>query len=130
MTEEQRDELMQKLVDRVEEEIKSDIYEGDTTVLDELLHLVPVQYLIGYLPDEEEWAEFLELNKKDLNKEKDYVGFGVDDVYYRIEEEYSHLNPTDEHCKAILAICSNNVDFSQGLGWDDLDSAIESFYGI
>jgi hypothetical protein len=127
MTEQQREDLMQKLVDRVEEAIKTDIYEGDTTVLDELLHLVPVPHLIGYLP-EEEWTPFFELNKKDLNKEKDYVGFDVDDVHFRIEEEYPHHKPTDKDCKAILAICSNNADYSVGLSWDDLDSAIEDYY--
>lgn len=39
----------QKLVDKVIEEIKQDIQDGDLTVLDELLKFVPEKYLKGYL---------------------------------------------------------------------------------
>ena len=41
----------QELVDKVIEEIKKDIAQGDTTVLDELLKFTPIEYLKGSLPD-------------------------------------------------------------------------------
>ena len=48
---------MQALIDRVIEEIKNDIVNGDVTALDELLSFIPRENLIGYLP-EEEWERF------------------------------------------------------------------------
>lgn len=48
---------MSKLIDRVIEEIKMDIYSGDVTALDELLTFIPKENLIGYLP-EEEWEQY------------------------------------------------------------------------
>ena len=41
----------QELVDKVIEEIKRDIENGDVTALDELLKFVPIEYLKGYLPE-------------------------------------------------------------------------------
>ena len=49
--------MNQVLIDRVLEQIKSDIAMGDLTSLDELLTFVPRENLIGYLP-EEEWERF------------------------------------------------------------------------
>ena len=45
------------LIDRVIEEIKSDILMSDLTALDELLTFIPREYLLGYLP-EEEWEKY------------------------------------------------------------------------
>lgn len=47
----------QNLVDRVIEEIKSDINSGDVTALDELLLKTDVSLLVHYLP-EEEWKNY------------------------------------------------------------------------
>jgi len=41
----------QELVDKVIEQIKKDIAQGDTTVLDELLKFIPIEYLKGSLPE-------------------------------------------------------------------------------
>lgn len=42
------------LVDMVIEQIRQDIEEGDVSALDELLHLVPEQFLLGFLHEPEE----------------------------------------------------------------------------
>jgi hypothetical protein len=61
----------QKLVNRVIDELKSDIEHGDETVLNELLHIIPVKNLIESL-SEEEWRYWKELEKveKIRNKNK------------------------------------------------------------
>jgi hypothetical protein len=41
----------QELIDEVIEQIKKDIGEGDTTALDVMLNALPVQTLMGYLPE-------------------------------------------------------------------------------
>jgi hypothetical protein len=41
----------QPLVDKVIEQIKKDIADGDVTVLDELLKFIPIEYLLGSLPE-------------------------------------------------------------------------------
>lgn len=41
----------QELIDEVIEQIKKDITEGDVTALDEMLNALPVQRLLGYLPE-------------------------------------------------------------------------------
>jgi hypothetical protein len=48
---------MEKLIDRVIEEIRRDIEIGDVTSLEELLNFVPIKNLIAYLP-EEEWSKY------------------------------------------------------------------------
>jgi hypothetical protein len=45
------------LIERVVEEIKRDIDNGDVTALEELLSFTPKENLIAYLP-EEEWERF------------------------------------------------------------------------
>ena len=45
------------LIERVVEEIKRDIDNGDVTALEELLSFIPKENLIAYLP-EEEWERF------------------------------------------------------------------------
>jgi hypothetical protein len=45
------------LIERIVEEIKQDINNGDVTALEELLSFVPKENLIAYLP-EEEWERF------------------------------------------------------------------------
>lgn len=47
----------EKLVDRVIEELKKDFEQEDYTVLDELLHFIPIVNLIQSLP-EEEWNKW------------------------------------------------------------------------
>ena len=41
---------MEQLIDRVIVQIKADIADGDLTALEELLALIPVENLHGYLP--------------------------------------------------------------------------------
>jgi len=47
----------QELIDRVIEDIKTQVYEGDVTVLEEILKYVSTDTLIQSLP-EEEWVKF------------------------------------------------------------------------
>jgi hypothetical protein len=42
------------LIDRVLEQIKKDVESQDLMALDELLRFVPVKYLTGYLPEEDD----------------------------------------------------------------------------
>ena len=42
----------QDLIDLVIEQIKTDIRDGDTTAIDELLSFLPKKNLIGYLPED------------------------------------------------------------------------------
>lgn len=62
MTNKEFDELEDKLIDRVIDQIKKDIQEGDETAIVELLWSTPLKNLIAYLP-EEEWKEFNQLTK-------------------------------------------------------------------
>ena len=48
---------MSKLIERVLEQIKSDLFNGDVEAIEELLSFVPKENLIGYLP-EEEWERY------------------------------------------------------------------------
>ena len=48
---------MSKLIERVVEQIKSDLFNCDVESLEELLSYVPKENLIGYLP-EEEWEQY------------------------------------------------------------------------
>lgn len=48
---------MSKLIERVLEQIKSDLFNGDVEAIEELLSFVPRENLIGYLP-EEEWERY------------------------------------------------------------------------
>jgi hypothetical protein len=57
-----RSQLEQDLLDAVINQIKYDISSGDETAIDELLGFVPVENLIGYLP-EDNWEKFTTLNK-------------------------------------------------------------------
>lgn len=45
-------ELPSPLIDKVIEQMKDDIADGDCTAIEELLTLVPEEYLKGYLPEE------------------------------------------------------------------------------
>lgn len=45
------------LIERVVEQIKSDLLSGDVESLEELLSFVPKENLLGYLP-EEEWEKY------------------------------------------------------------------------
>lgn len=51
------EDLKQDLIDKVIDQIKTDINEGDTTVLEELLKAVPTSVLLHSLP-EEQWDGF------------------------------------------------------------------------
>ena len=46
-----------KLIKRVLEEINSDLFNGDTEAIEELLTFVPKENLVQYLP-EKEWREY------------------------------------------------------------------------
>lgn len=48
---------MSKLIERVVEQIKTDLFNLDIEALEELLTFVPRENLIGYLP-EEEWERY------------------------------------------------------------------------
>ena len=45
------DEPSEELVDAVLEQIKKDIASGDLTALDELVRFIPLNYLMGFLPE-------------------------------------------------------------------------------
>lgn len=45
------DKPSEELVDAVLSEMKKDIASGDLTALDELIRYIPVNYLMGYLPE-------------------------------------------------------------------------------
>ena len=49
--------MNQKLIDRVLEQIISDVQIGDVTAIEELLTFCPEENLLHYLP-EEEWNNF------------------------------------------------------------------------
>lgn len=53
----EQEQIKQKVVDQVIEEIKRDIASGDTTVLDELLKSVSFKKLVHSLP-EEKWSDY------------------------------------------------------------------------
>lgn len=63
MSNKEYDELEDNLIDRVIDQIKKDIQEGDETAIVELLWSTPVKNLIAYLP-EEEWNQYNELTKQ------------------------------------------------------------------
>ena len=62
MTSKEFDELEDKLIDRVIDQIKKDIQEGDETAIVELLWSTPLKNLIAYLP-EEEWNDYNQLKR-------------------------------------------------------------------
>jgi hypothetical protein len=53
MSQKLTEEKRQRLIDRVIDQIKYDISIGDVRAVDELLHFVPNQNLIGFLSDDE-----------------------------------------------------------------------------
>ena len=55
-----KEKLKTKLIDQLGEQIKEDAINGDITVLDELLCLIPVFNLVQALP-EEEWSKYKNL---------------------------------------------------------------------
>ena len=73
---------MQALIERVIEEIKKDILNGDLTAIDSLLTFVPKENLMSYLP-EEEWERF----------EKDYCcnncggGFAKEEMDFDVDDQ-------------------------------------------
>jgi hypothetical protein len=69
----------QRLIDKVIEQIKLDIAGQDVTAIDELLHFVPDNYLIGYLPDEDPDG-----------------GYTRNDGSTQEEDDASMTEPTDE----------------------------------
>ena len=48
---------MDKLIDAVIEQIKTNLNDKDETAIDELLRFVPKENLIGFLP-EEDWPKY------------------------------------------------------------------------
>jgi hypothetical protein len=48
---------MSRLIERVLEQIKADLFNDDVEAIEELLSFVPRENLIGYLP-EEEWEQY------------------------------------------------------------------------
>jgi hypothetical protein len=48
---------MSRLIERVLEQIKADLFNDDVEAIEELLSFVPRENLIGYLP-EEEWVQY------------------------------------------------------------------------
>ena len=49
--------MNQLLIERIVEQIKSDLLNGDVEALEEMLSFTPKENLISYLP-EEEWSRF------------------------------------------------------------------------
>jgi len=62
MTNEQAEQQKQELIERVVEQIKQDIENGDVEAVEELLKFCPTKFLVGYLP-EEEWEKYFELEQ-------------------------------------------------------------------
>jgi hypothetical protein len=62
MNKEQAEELKQKLIEAVVEQIKMDIEMGDVEAIEELLRFCPTKNLVNYLP-EEDWEQFFELEQ-------------------------------------------------------------------
>jgi DNA-directed RNA polymerase subunit RPC12/RpoP len=73
---------MQVLIDRVIEQIKSDIASGDITALDELLTFVPRENLIGFLP-EEEHKRF----ENDYSCNNCGSGFAAEEMDFDVEDQ-------------------------------------------
>lgn len=84
---------MSSLIERVVEQIKSDLFNGWEESIEELLSFVPRENLIGYLP-EEEWEKYeneymcdccgggfikeemdFDVNDQDLCKNCSYISF-------------------------------------------------------
>lgn len=127
------EELKQKLVDRLIEQIKNDALQGDTTVLDEILNNCHANLLINSLP-EEEWGEFeilkesryskVETLKRGLEEEGYYCGnlWHVDDVKGK-------FNCTDEEAYNVLdGALQNEATYSQiwyAIGYHGNDDGLE-----
>jgi hypothetical protein len=62
MTTDKAEELKQKLIEAVVEQIKMDIGMGDVEAIEELLRFCPTKNLVSYLP-EEDWEQFFELEQ-------------------------------------------------------------------
>lgn len=60
MTQEEAKIKKQELIERVVEQIKQDLANGDVEAVEELLNFCPTKFLVGYLP-EEEWGTYFEL---------------------------------------------------------------------
>jgi hypothetical protein len=84
---------MSRLIERVVEQIKSDLLMGDVEALEELLTFTPKENLLGFLP-EEEWEKYeneyccnncgggfireemdFDVNDQDLCKNCSYISF-------------------------------------------------------
>jgi len=60
MTNEEAKVKKQELIERVVEQVKQDIANGEIEAVEELLNFCPTKFLVGYLP-EEEWGAYFEL---------------------------------------------------------------------
>jgi hypothetical protein len=61
-----KNELKEKLYGEVLNTIQNDIFHGDHTAIDELLSFIPVENLIGFLP-EEKWSKYKILNQSKVH---------------------------------------------------------------
>jgi hypothetical protein len=100
---------MQALIDRVIEEIKKDILDGDLTAIDSLLTFVPKENLIAFLP-EDEWERF----------ENDYCcdncggGFAKEEMDFDVNDQDLCKDCNKEDSNPICGICGGDATICDG----------------
>ena len=85
---------MSKLIERVLEQIKADLFNGDVEAIEELLSFVPRENLIGYLP-EEEWEQYendYQCQNCGGGFTRDEMDFDIDDVDLCKDCNYTSFN--------------------------------------
>ena len=110
----------QDLVDRLIEQIKTDIAQGDVTVLDEILMNCNTKLLIDSLP-EEEWNDFKELKEFSSNKIDTAKHTLENEGYYcgnlwNVEDVKGKFKCTDEEAYDVLDSALQN-DATMGQIW-------------
>lgn len=100
---------MQKLIDRVIEQIKNDIAEGDVTALDELLTFVPKENLIGYLPEEEH-----ERFENEYCCDNCGGGFAKEEMDFDVNDQDLCKDCNKEDSNPICGICGGDATICDG----------------
>jgi hypothetical protein len=95
---------MQALIDRVIEEIKNDILNGDLTAIDALLTFVPKENLIAFLPEDER-ERF----------ENDYCCDNCGDGFAKEEMDFDVCDQNlCKDCNPICGICGGDATICDG----------------
>ena len=87
------------LIERVIEEIKNDLLNGDVTALEELLSTTPKENLIAYLP-EEEWERY----------ENEYMCNNCGGGFIREEMDFD-VNDQEDLCKNCSYVSFNDAPY-------------------